>query len=89
MASTEADQTREPPTPPVDEERARRYERGSLWLRLLHVALFAGSLLVLLLGGASVSLSHAVRDFTGYALPQLPIYTVVLVTGYALLMLPF
>ena len=73
----------------MDEERARRYERGSLWLRLLHVALFAGSLLVLLLSGASISLRDAVRDLTGNAWAQVAIYTVVLVTGYALLMLPF
>lgn len=74
--------------PPQDEETARRYERGSLWLRLMNAAIFAGAVLALLLSGASVALRDAVREVSGNAWVQVALFVAVLVTAYSLLTLP-
>ena len=71
-----------------DAERARRYERGALWLRLLTTVLFVTALVVLLVSGGSVALRDAARDASGNSWVQVALYTAVAVTGYSLLTLP-
>lgn len=72
----------------ADAERARQYERGSLWLRLFNLALVTAALLAFLLTGASVALRDWVRDVTGNAWLQVALFTVVLLTVWSVLTLP-
>lgn len=74
---------------PEDEEQARRYERGSLWLRLANVALLTAALLLFLVSGASVGLRDAVRDITGNVWLQVTLYTVAVLTAWSLVTLPW
>jgi STE24 endopeptidase len=80
-SSSEAEQ-------PRDEERARAYERGSLWLRLFNVTLVAIVLLAFLLSGASAGLRDWTRDVTGNVWVQVALYTVVIVTAWSVVTLP-
>jgi Zn-dependent protease with chaperone function len=73
----------------ADAERARQYERGSLWLRLFNLGLVTAALLLFLLSGASVSLRDWVEDVTGNAWLQVAIFTVVLLTVWSLITLPW
>jgi STE24 endopeptidase len=76
------------PPPPADAETARRYERMSLWLRLLNAAIFGGALLLLLLSGGSVALRTAVRGLSDSAWMHVALYVAVLVSAYSLVTLP-
>ena len=87
MDSVEQRHTAKPAQPP-DAETARRYERTSLWLRLLNAAIFGGALLLLLLSGASVALRDAVRGVSDSAWAQVALYVAVVVSAYSLLTLP-
>lgn len=71
-----------------DAERARQYERGSLWLRLFNLALVTATLLVFLLSGASVALRDWVRELTGNPWLQVALFTVVLLSVWSVLTLP-
>lgn len=83
MARTEHGQT------PEDVERARRYERGSLWLRLINVGVITMALVVFLLSGASVELREAVEDLSGNAWAQVALLAVIVVTVWSVITLPW
>ncbi|MGH2600474.1 MAG: M48 family metallopeptidase [Dehalococcoidia bacterium] len=85
---TTHNEIRSPAERPQGEERARAYERGSLWLRLFNVALVAVALLAFLLSGASVGLRDWTRDVTGNVWLQVALYTVVIVTVWSVVTLP-
>ena len=70
-------------------ERARRYERGSLWLGLINAGAVAVALVVFLLSGASVWLRDAVADISGNVWVQVALFTIVIVTVWSAITLPW
>jgi STE24 endopeptidase len=75
-----------PPAPP--DEDARRYERVSLWLRLLTTAFSVAVLAAFLFSGASVALRDWARAVSANAWVVVVLYGLVAAVGYALLSLP-
>src|SRR5829696_6086350 len=71
-----------------DAERARAYERGSLWLRLLNLAIVTVALCLFLFSGASVALRDWVREHGGNEWLQVALFGAVLVTLWSVAMLP-